>query len=132
MGRSNYASVSETLDKTRRAAADMSERMGERIGSMADEAADSVKDMAYGASEKVKRVADDVADRVKRSAGDVAEGTDRLMANASDLGNRAVDQAQSRASQTLADVERFVARNPVGAVVAALGIGVVLGFMTRK
>jgi ElaB/YqjD/DUF883 family membrane-anchored ribosome-binding protein len=62
----------------------------------------------------------------------VAEGTDRLVSGASDIGGRAVDQVQSRASQTLADVERLVARNPVGAIIAALGVGVVLGLMTRK
>ncbi len=64
----------------------------------------------------------------RETAHDVRNAADRGISEAKTVGR----EAYRRAGDALAGVDSFVARNPVGALVAALGVGLVLGMFARK
>ncbi|WAC28233.1 hypothetical protein [Ancylobacter sp. SL191] len=64
----------------------------------------------------------------------VREGKAKAEATAAELldeGRAAYDEARDRASQLGGDVTSAIERNPLGAVAAALGVGFLLGLLTR-
>jgi len=72
-----------------------------------------------------------VGSAVKQS---VRRGAARAGATASGLldeGSAALDDAKERVQSLTGDVGAAIERNPFGAVVAALGIGFVVGLLTR-
>ena len=68
------------------------------------------------------------ADGVRQSARKAEAAIQDATASGKELYRDAAD----RAGRSLAGIDTLVARNPVGALVAALGIGLVLGLMARK
>lgn len=56
----------------------------------------------------------------------------RLANGAAAKSSDIIEDAQARASGTIAAIDQVVARNPAGALIAALGVGLVLGMMARR
>jgi|GEM_PF-4708080 len=54
------------------------------------------------------------------------------MDDASRAGKAAYRHARAASDKSLTTLEDTVARNPVGSLVAAFGLGIVLGFMARR
>ncbi|MFT3987148.1 hypothetical protein [Aestuariivirga sp.] len=66
---------------------------------------------------------------VRDQAAEAAQGK---FDDASRAGKAAYRQAVAAKDQSLSSLEDTVTRNPVGSVVAAFGLGIVLGFMARR
>jgi ElaB/YqjD/DUF883 family membrane-anchored ribosome-binding protein len=67
--------------------------------------------------------------------GKAGETRDKAMAEASELlerSQKSLDEARARAMHTKETVEDYITEKPVQSALIALGVGVVLGWMTRR
>jgi len=100
---------------------------------------DKLKDSAREAEGHLREAAGAVSEGVRESAGIAADSARHARANLMDAAEAHAADAKAigkdayrHAGSALAQVDSLVARNPVGALVAALGLGLVLGMMARK
>ncbi len=70
--------------------------------------------------------------RVNRAATQAAEGGGDSLGEASALGEEAVEAAARGATAAVDTIETQIARNPLTAVLIALGFGFAVGLMSRK
>jgi ElaB/YqjD/DUF883 family membrane-anchored ribosome-binding protein len=110
-------------------------RASNTISTISDKLRDTASDAgehltAAGAAvnQGVHDAAEVAADGVRQSARKAEAAIQDATASGKELYRDAAD----RAGRSLAGIDTLVARNPVGALVAALGIGLVLGLMARK
>lgn len=75
---------------------------------------------------------DQTADAIKRTAEHYGEKAQDAVNDALDHGREVVDQAKSYASDSLADLERRIRRNPLQAAAIAAGAGFVLALLARR
>ena len=74
----------------------------------------------------------DVTKRVKKAAkGAIGTGED-LLEEGVELGHDAARAATSGARAGVSSLEHLIEQNPMNAVLVALGIGLVVGFVGRK
>lgn len=90
-------------------------------------------------SATVAQLASDGADmrsalkkKVNATARQAAAAGEDLLGEASDMAHQAFASAGKSASAMVDNVEGQIVRNPMMAVVAALGVGFVFGLMSRK
>jgi ElaB/YqjD/DUF883 family membrane-anchored ribosome-binding protein len=86
---------------------------------------DTVAKLASESASGVRAQLRDAADSAARKTGDAGS---RIYRDASVLGNDAIDTANAAVGQ----FEKQIARNPMTAVLAALGIGFFLGLMSHR
>lgn len=89
-----------------------------------DSAADSAAHLQAAGSAALKG-AGEVGERI-------ADSLHRTSEEAAALGKSAFDAASEKAGASLAEIDRAVARNPVGALLAAAGVGLLIGLVTRR
>jgi ElaB/YqjD/DUF883 family membrane-anchored ribosome-binding protein len=73
-----------------------------------------------------------IARTVRRAAGRVADAGEDFVDEAAHLGKEAAGAATDAAEVGLSAVEREIKRNPVGAVLVALGIGFLVGMIGHR
>jgi len=95
----------------------------------ASESSDRLHAAASAATEGMRSAGENVANAVNEGLHDTK---DRLMNEASKAGSAAYKSVATTAEKSVATLEQAIGRNPVGALVAALGIGLVLGLMARR
>lgn len=104
------------------------------IGKLAEDLATLRADVAK-LTETLAAVARTEGEAVSAAVRDrVRAGKARAEATAAGLldeGAAALDDVKARAASLQGDVTAVIERNPVGAVAAALGIGFVIGLLTR-
>ena len=90
-------------------------------------------------TETVGRLAADIADArgamkktVKAAAKDAAEAGEDLLADTMKLGGDAAGAVGDAAHAGMASLEGEIKRNPISAVLTALGIGFVIGLIGRR
>ncbi len=90
-------------------------------------------------TDTVGRLAKDMAEaratmreRVKSAAGDAAAAGGDLFTDAMKLGGDAAGAAGDAAHEGLASLESEIRRKPISAVLAALGIGFIVGIIGRR
>ena len=88
---------------------------------------------------KIGDSAREAGDHLNAATGAIGEGMREASYAATDVAKAAASDAQEigkdvyrRAGDALSNIDQVVARNPVGALVAALGFGLVLGMMARR
>jgi ElaB/YqjD/DUF883 family membrane-anchored ribosome-binding protein len=70
--------------------------------------------------------------RVSAAARQATAAGEQIVAEAAEMGNDAMHIAAREASAAVNSVEREIARNPLTAVLIALGAGFAIGLMSRK
>lgn len=70
--------------------------------------------------------------RVSAAAKQATAAGEQLVSDAADMGNDAMHAVAREASAAVNTVEREIARNPLTAVLIALGAGFAIGLMSRK
>ena len=93
------------------------------------ESTDHLRAAGHAAAEGVKNIGDTVAETVN---GSVRQAAERVVNDASRLGNSSYNAVAAAADKSASSLESMVNRNPMGALIAALGVGLVLGLMARK
>lgn len=103
---------------------------------MLETAAERVRGAGHAASESIADAGSRIADRVKHGADAAAEQASSiahdLADRAGERGAAALHTSQDIAGQKISDLQLFVQRNPLGALLAAAGVGLVLGLMARR
>ncbi len=107
VAREAVSAMSETASETAQSYTDTTRRAARRMGNHANVAAQSTMDEAA---------------KSFRNAGDESQV----------LGQQALNTATSLLGSTVTRFENLVARTPVMALTAALGIGIILGASARK
>ena len=114
-----------------------------RTGAAASNIADTVRDTAKEAESQLRAAGENLAhgvregmtvasESLKEGARHASGAVDTIRTGASDAGRDAYRVLADRTGEAIAGVDRVVARNPVGALVAAMGVGLVLGFLARR
>jgi ElaB/YqjD/DUF883 family membrane-anchored ribosome-binding protein len=100
------------------------------------EAADSAKDHVKAAADDFKSAASAKAEEIRRAAEKKAEELRQAAQDKarefSGVAGEAWTDARARARTWQAEGEAYVRQNPTKAVLAALGLGFVIGLMFRK
>jgi len=117
----NSSTQSDNFSNTKRAASDAVNK----IRDIGEETADNLKDAAFRAGRTVN-------DTYESATEDAANLRDRIAHDAASTGRRIYDGATQNAESIFSSVDRYVGRNPVGALVAALGVGLVVGLLARR
>lgn len=110
-------------------------RAGQTVSAMSDKLRDTARD----AGEHLYAAGETVNEGLRETAGVAAEGlrqsaksAETAIEGAAATGKDIYHDLAQRASGSIASVDAMVARHPVGALVAALGFGLVVGLMARK
>jgi ElaB/YqjD/DUF883 family membrane-anchored ribosome-binding protein len=110
-----------------------------RIANTVSEITDKLRETASGATEQLHAAGDAVSHGLRDTADVAAEGirqsarsAEAAVHDVAASGKEIYKGTVKRTNTSLAGVERLVARNPVGALIAALGMGLVVGLMARK
>jgi ElaB/YqjD/DUF883 family membrane-anchored ribosome-binding protein len=80
------------------------------------------------ASESASGTREQMRDAASSAAKKTSEAGDQIYRDASALGNDAIDTANAAVGQ----LEKQIAKNPVTAVLAALGVGFFLGLLSHR
>jgi ElaB/YqjD/DUF883 family membrane-anchored ribosome-binding protein len=80
----------------------------------------------------IARLTAAVADLVKREAGQTRSRVEDVVTDLYREGRDALGQAEARAKGLGEDLSHTIERNPITAVLAALGIGLIIGLLSRK
>jgi len=78
------------------------------------------------------RTQETIAKTVRKAAGRVAGAGEEFVDEAAHLGKEAAGAATDAAEVSIAAVEREIKRNPVGAVLVALGVGFLVGMIGHR
>lgn len=124
-------------------AVDEVKKGAEEIRAAAGDAADDVSDDLRQLREDIAKLSETVAliatSRGSAAASAVSEGVravrDNVYATAADAGRAGADiagSAKQHATSFACDVEDTVRRNPLGAVLTSLGVGILIGMMSRS
>jgi ElaB/YqjD/DUF883 family membrane-anchored ribosome-binding protein len=102
----------------------------------AEEAADDILSAAGSAFGDARDAAEETADDLhRRTDGAYAFAKDKAKSaydDVHDAGERYYRDAKTVAGQSASSVETYVRNNPVSSIFAALGVGFVVGLVTRK
>lgn len=101
------------------------QRVSENIADAAASGRDDVSADLRRLSADVARLRDTVADIAKTMATEVGDA-------ASSLGADAKSAAKDGATTLLSEAEAIARRNPLGVVIGALGIGILIGMMKGR
>lgn len=93
---------------------------------------DTLRDTAKGAGEHLHAAGESVNEGLRETASVAAEGIRQTAKSAEAAGKDIYKDLAHRASGSIESIDAMVARHPVGALVAALGFGVVIGLLARK
>jgi ElaB/YqjD/DUF883 family membrane-anchored ribosome-binding protein len=94
------------------------------IASLSETVSQLVSDTA-GIQASLKR-------RVSTAAKQATNTGEQIVSEAAEMGSEALHAAARQANAAVGTVEREIARNPLTAVLIALGAGLALGLMSRK
>ena len=95
----------------------------------ASDSADHLRAAGHVAVEGVRNIGEAAAEAVN---GSVRQAADRVVSDATRLGSSSYNAVAAAADKSASSLESMVNRNPMGALIAALGVGLVLGLMARK
>lgn len=102
----------------------------------AEEAADDIVSAAGAAFGDARAAVEDTADDLhRRTDGAYAFAKNQARSaydDAHQAGERYYRDAKTVAGQTASSVETYVRNNPVSSIFAALGVGFIVGLVTRK
>lgn len=100
---------------------------------------DTLRNTAKGAGDHLHAAGESVNQGLRETAGVAAEGlrqtassAEAAVEGAAAAGKDLYKDLAHRASGSIESIDTMVARHPVGALVAALGFGVVIGLLARK
>ena len=93
---------------------------------------DTLRDTAKGAGEHLQAAGESVNEGLRETASVAADGLRQSAKSAEAVGKDIYKDLAHRASGSIESIDTMVARHPVGALVAALGFGVVVGLLARK
>ena len=100
---------------------------------------DTLRDSATDATEHLRAAGESVSEGLRDSANTAAESVrqsarsaESRISDAAASGKELYRGALSSAGDSISGIDKFVSRNPSGALIAALGLGLVLGFMARR
>lgn len=104
---------------------------------------DKIRDTAREADEQLRAAGDTVAGGLRQGAdiarASMSDGAQQasdavgtIVAGASSAGKEGYRVVSERAEEALTVIDKAVSRHPVGALVAALGAGLVLGLLARR
>ncbi len=114
-----------------------------RTSQTASELSDRLQDTKRDADTQFRAAGETVTDGLKKGADaarasihdgarQASDAVETLVDGASAVGKDGLRLVKSQTNEALAAVDRAVTRNPVGALVAALGAGLVLGLLARR
>lgn len=110
-----------------------------RAASTVSAISDKLRETATDANEHLHAAGDAVSQGLRDTAEVAAEGVrqsaklaEAAIHDATTSGRDIYKDAAARASSSIAGVDKLVARHPIGALIAALGLGLVLGLVARK
>ena len=114
-------------------------RTGQTLNTITDKLRDSAADAgdrlsaASGVvSEGLRETADTAASALRQSAKSATETAEAALHDAAVVGRDIYKGIASRAGDSVAGLDRLAAKNPLAAIVAALGIGLLVGFLARR
>lgn len=114
-------------------------RAGQTLNTITDKLRDTAKDAgdhlsaATGAvNDGLRETADTAAGTLRQSAKSATETAEAALNEAAVVGRDIYKGIASRAGDSVAGLDRLVAKNPLGAIVAALGLGLVVGLLARR
>lgn len=100
---------------------------------------DKLRDTAHDATEHLAAAGEavnqglrDTVDVATKSARNSAKSAEAAVQDAAVSGKELYSDTMTRASNSIAGIDKFVSRNLAGTLLAALGMGLVLGLMARK
>lgn len=114
-----------------------------RTGQTVSNISDKLRDTADEADHKIRAASETVTDGLREGA-DTARASIRdgarqatdavgtIVEGASAAGKDGYRAVAARTSDALTAVDKAVTRNPVGALAAALGVGLLLGLLARR
>jgi prophage DNA circulation protein len=74
----------------------------------------------------------DAASRLGKGVRSVTDGVGATASNVYDAGSDIASSARQHAASFADDIEATVRRNPLGTLIATLGLGMILGMMSRS
>lgn len=95
-------------------------------------AADNAKDDVSKLRADIAKLSDTVASLMAQQAGSARATVSNAASKVREQGEYAYREAEALARQKAKDVEQTIIDNPFASVAAALGIGLVLGLMSRR
>ena len=101
------------------------QRLSENIAEVAASGRDDVSSDLRRLSADVTRLRDTVADIAKTMAAEVGDA-------ATGLGEDVTSAAKDQAKTFLSEAEAIARRNPLGVVIGALGIGILIGLIKGR
>jgi ElaB/YqjD/DUF883 family membrane-anchored ribosome-binding protein len=103
----------------------MADDMRHAAGAAFGDARDSAERMSEDLADKLHRQTEGAFDHAKEQAKSA-------YADAQHAGEHYYREAKMAAGQSVSTVETYVRNNPVSSIFAALGVGFLVGLMTRK
>lgn len=80
----------------------------------------------------VSEISDKLRDTARDGAQQASEAVNTVVTGSTSAGRDTYRLLANRTGNALAGVDKAVSRNPVGALAAALGAGLVLGLLARR
>ena len=114
--------------RTNQTVSDISEKLRDTV----QDADSQLRAAGESISDGVKKGADAARMSMHDGARQASDAVGTLVDGASSAGKDGLRMVRNHTSDALAAVDKAVTRNPVGALVAALGAGLVLGLLARR
>jgi ElaB/YqjD/DUF883 family membrane-anchored ribosome-binding protein len=106
--------------------------ISDKLRGTAHEAEQHLRAAAGAVQDGLRDGAAIAADGARQVSGTTVAAAESVAAEAAAIGHDTYKRLQGRTGDAIASIDAMVSRNPVGALVAALGMGLVLGFLARR
>lgn len=106
--------------------------ISDKLRGAASDTAELLRETGNAAARSANETAATASETLRAAAGSSAAVADEAMAAAKGAGRDLYRKAADSTGGVLTQIDRLVTRNPVGALVAALSFGIVLGMLSRR